>query len=198
MTTDAAQFNFQALRDWPAERRWRQQVQPCPVVAALVAHPSEDGRLLLIRRVSDPYTGLWALIGGKWEFGEEMAAAAAREVAEETGLSAEFVALRAVVSERMAQPNGQAAHFLLFLCAFRAESDTTQGSHEGEVAWFLPAAIEALNESGQIVPSDYAMIHAFGRPQTGLPFVEIDVLTESDETIARMVRFESLVHEVAK
>jgi ADP-ribose pyrophosphatase YjhB (NUDIX family) len=45
-----------------------------------------DGQLLLVQRGHDPGKGLWAVPGGKVEFGEPMREAARREVAEETGL----------------------------------------------------------------------------------------------------------------
>jgi len=50
-----------------------------------IAH-SEDGRLLLIRRGTDPGRGLWSLPGGRVEPGETDAEALVREMAEETGL----------------------------------------------------------------------------------------------------------------
>jgi ADP-ribose pyrophosphatase YjhB (NUDIX family) len=49
----------------------------------------ESGRLLLIRRGHAPSLGLWSLPGGRIEPGETAAAAAAREVKEETGLEVE-------------------------------------------------------------------------------------------------------------
>lgn len=48
-----------------------------------------DGKLLLVQRGREPGKGLWAVPGGKVEYGEAMRDAARREVAEETGLDVE-------------------------------------------------------------------------------------------------------------
>jgi 8-oxo-dGTP diphosphatase len=54
-----------------------------PVVGVAAAARTESGRWLLIRRRD---TGGWALPGGTLEWGETIAAAAARELAEEAGV----------------------------------------------------------------------------------------------------------------
>lgn len=56
-----------------------------PLVGVGVA-AVESGKLLMIQRGNEPGKGLWAVPGGKVEFGETMRDAARREVAEETGL----------------------------------------------------------------------------------------------------------------
>ncbi|MEH6952277.1 NUDIX hydrolase [Nitrobacter sp. NHB1] len=52
-----------------------------------------DGKILLVRRARPPGRGLHSLPGGRVEFGETMAEALHREVAEETGLTVEIVGL---------------------------------------------------------------------------------------------------------
>ncbi|MBK5934564.1 ADP-ribose pyrophosphatase YjhB (NUDIX family) [Rhodovulum imhoffii] len=58
---------------------------PVPAVLAVVAR---EGRVLLVRRANPPDAGLWGFPGGKIEHGETLAAAALRELAEETGVTA--------------------------------------------------------------------------------------------------------------
>ena len=55
-----------------------------PCVGALTY--DERGRLLLVQRANEPGRGRWSVPGGRVEAGEDDAAAAVREMAEETGL----------------------------------------------------------------------------------------------------------------
>jgi ADP-ribose pyrophosphatase YjhB (NUDIX family) len=60
---------------------------PAPTASALVL--DEEGRVLLARRAADPGAGLWDLLGGFIEEGEEPLAALRREIEEETALQIE-------------------------------------------------------------------------------------------------------------
>ena len=54
---------------------------------SIVGSP-DTSRVLLIKRATAPSSGMWCFPGGRLELGETMAAAAAREVMEETGVHA--------------------------------------------------------------------------------------------------------------
>lgn len=62
-------------------------------VVALTLHPEHGLSVLVVRRGAKPYQGRWALPGGFVEPNEELASAAARELQEETGVSAGRVKL---------------------------------------------------------------------------------------------------------
>ena len=187
---------FTTLPTLPPEQRWRGQTAPVPVVVGLIRRAFDDGeRLLLIRRAAGPYTGQWALIGGKWEFGETLPEAIVREVAEETGLSTAFVAVRGVVSERVApwSAGTLGAHFLLLVCDLLAGEGEAAEQDEGLVAWFDHAAIDALSAAGEIIPSDYAMIREFAAATDCAPHVEVEMralLVGTGGALSEMVRFE--------
>ncbi|SNT32523.1 NUDIX hydrolase [Rhodococcoides kyotonense] len=90
----------------------RSQVGTSPLwlsgVSAVVL--DADERILLTRRRDN---GLWAIVSGILEPGEEPGPAALREIAEETGLDAELVRLTSVdVTEKITYPNGDVAQYL--------------------------------------------------------------------------------------
>src|SRR5712671_4565884 len=77
---------------------------PSLAVDCVVFDPG--GRLLLIRRKPPPFRGQHALPGGYVEYGEATEHAAARELAEETGLVAADVSLIGVYSDPHRDPRG--------------------------------------------------------------------------------------------
>lgn len=76
--------------------------QPALAADCVVFDP--QGRLLLIRRKNPPFQGQYALPGGFVEHGETTEHAAARELAEETGLAAVTLSLIGVYSDPARDP----------------------------------------------------------------------------------------------
>lgn len=201
-------LDFDSLANIPLERRWRSQRMPAPIVVSIICRTAvntsgqPECRYLLIRRAGEPYRNRWALVGGKWDFGETLASAAAREVVEETGLEATFVALRGIVSERMAPADGDesgAAHFLLLVCQVEVKDGEASEQKEGAVAWFSPDQFEALNDAQAIIPSDYEMLRRFA-DAPAIPHFDADMVSSPivgapatgglDSGTTRLVRFE--------
>lgn len=172
---------FDSLAHFPTDRRWRQQPFPAPVVVALIRRQQAgaEPHYLLIQRKTETYSGQWALVGGKWDFGETLATAVTREVREETGLSAQFVALRGIVSERVLPPNDDlpGAHFLLLVCELVAPDGVASEQDEGAVAWFTPAAIHDLRDQQAIIPSDYAMLQQFSASPAEAVHIEAEMIS---------------------
>ena len=66
---------------------WHPPTWRMPIAAASIAVWDHD-RVLLVRRATAPYCGLWSLPGGRVRPGEFAGVAALRELNEETGISA--------------------------------------------------------------------------------------------------------------
>lgn len=67
--------------------------------------------VLLIRRAKAPMQGMWTIPGGRLEFGESIAAATLREVAEETGVAARLRGLVGIFESFPETPG--AAHYVM-------------------------------------------------------------------------------------
>src|SRR5919205_712155 len=120
-----------------------------PKLMVDVVVPSEEGRILLIRRGSDPYEGQWALPGGFVEVGETLETAAAREAEEETGLTVEIVRLVGVYSDPDRDPRGHNVS-----CAFLArvrEGEPSAASDAAEVSFLDPSTVELAFDHQKII-----------------------------------------------
>lgn len=111
-----------------------------PQVAVAAVILDADGRVLLIRRGRPPGEGLWTFPGGRVEAGERLAAAVAREVAEETGLEVACGPLVEVV-ERL----GDGWHYVIldFLASPRGGA-LRAGSDAADARFVAPDELAAL------------------------------------------------------
>jgi 8-oxo-dGTP diphosphatase len=118
-----------------------------------------DGRLLLVRRGTEPARGQWSVPGGRREPGETDEAATARELHEETGLVVVVDELLGVV-ERHA-PDGAVYVIRDYACRLPDEAaagPARAGDDADEVGWFSPAELSRLD----CVPGLVASLREWG------------------------------------
>ena len=90
----------------------------------------QDGRVLLVRRGTEPLKGHWTLPGGLLEVGEALTAGVIREVREETGLEVEPIELIELLDRIHREGDRVRYHYVIadYLCRvtggeLRAASD---------------------------------------------------------------------------
>ena len=103
-----------------------------PILGVSVMIRSRD-RVLLVRRGRPPLAGLWAFPGGKVRLGERLAAAAMREVREETGVAVDD--LRQIDLTEII--DGDTGHFVLVVFAATLATTPTPvaGDDAAEARW---------------------------------------------------------------
>jgi len=103
-----------------------------------------DGAVLVVRRGQAPAKGSWTLPGGKVEPGESLERAVVREIAEETGLRVEPVA---IVETLDLEREGYAYRIVDFLCRLVDVVDTeARAASDADAArWVLPSEIATLD-----------------------------------------------------
>ncbi|WP_137724343.1 NUDIX hydrolase [Prescottella subtropica] len=110
-----------------------------PGVSAVVV--DDTGRVLLTRRADN---GLWAVVSGILEPGEEPGPAVLREIREETGIEAELVRITSVdTAGPITYPNGDVASYLDVCFLARAVSGEAHVADDEnlEVRWFTPGTL---------------------------------------------------------
>lgn len=103
-----------------------------PKVAAAVL-VEQDGQVLLVRRVNEPFRGMWTLPAGFINGGEDPAEAAARECLEETGLNVQVTRVLEIISGRE-HPRG--ADFIIVYQAVVIDGELKPDDDADAVEWF--------------------------------------------------------------
>ena len=112
------------------------------------------GRLLLIRRLNEPGSGLWSLPGGRVEPGEADEAAVIRELREETGLDVIPGTLIGTVTR-----GPYAIHD--YACTV-VGGVLTAGDDASEARWSDAADLSALEARGELVELLYVTLGDWG------------------------------------
>ena len=113
----------------------RREFPSAPIVA-IGAVIVDAGRVLLVRRGSEPLKGQWSLPGGALELGESLTAGLVREVREETGLVVEPVELIELLDRIHRDGERIRYHYVIadYLCRV-AGGNLTAATDADEVRW---------------------------------------------------------------
>ena len=111
-----------------------------PKVAAAMVVEQED-RVLLVRRVNEPFRGLWTLPAGFIDAGEDPARAAERECLEETGLTVHATRVLDIIAGRE-HPRG--ADFIIVYQGSVMSGELRAADDADQAEWFDRAHLPAL------------------------------------------------------
>jgi len=118
--------------------------QPLIGVGAVIV---SGGRVLLVRRATEPLRGEWSIPGGLLELGEPLTAGVRREALEETGVAVEPGEVLDVFDSIFTDALGRTQyHYVLidYLCR-PLDGEARAGSDVSDVRW---VALEALPAMG--------------------------------------------------
>ena len=119
---------------------------PRAAVGAIVLH---EGRVLLVKRGTEPGVGTWSIPGGSIDLGETLGEAAEREVFEETGIRVE--AGPAVYSfDRLVYDEDGRIRFHYVIVDVLSEyvsGHPVPGDDAADAGWFSPSDLEGLDVS---------------------------------------------------
>jgi ADP-ribose pyrophosphatase YjhB (NUDIX family) len=146
------QERFGKVRPVCPQCGWIHFVDPKVAAAVLVIR---ETRVLLVRRVNEPFRGLWTLPAGFVNGGEDPAEAAERECMEETGLAVRVTNVFDIVSGRE-HPRG--ADFVIVYLADVLGGDLKADDDADAVEWFGRESLPplAFRATQKVLQSFYA------------------------------------------
>jgi mutator protein MutT len=128
----------------------------------------DGGRVLLVRRGTEPMRGHWTLPGGLVEVGEPLEAAVVREVREETGLTVEPLELIELLDRIHRQGERVRYHYVIadYLCrvaggALRAASDADAARWVERAEWNSHSALQIDPVTARVVEAGWQRARAW-------------------------------------
>ena len=135
---------------------------PKLTVDVVVLAGDPPATVLLIERRNDPFRGAWALPGGFVDGDERVVVAAARELAEETGVEAGPLELLGYYDTPGRDPRGPTVS-IVYLMRTPAELDANGADDAADARWFDVQAPPELAFDHAIVLADALSFAATGR-----------------------------------
>jgi len=109
----------------------------------------KDGKILLIRRMNEPFKGMWALPGGIVEENETIEQCIVREAKEETGLEIQPEKFIGIYSEPLRDPRKVIT--VVYACNI-INGNPKAGSDAEDIKWFdLENLPELAADHGKII-----------------------------------------------
>src|SRR3990172_7717913 len=124
------ELRFGKMRPVCPQCEWVYFADPKVAAAVLI---EQDGRVLLARRINEPFRGLWTLPAGFVDAREDPAEAAARECLEETGLNVRVTRVLDIISGRE-HPRG--ADFIIIYLAEVIDGELKPDDDADAAEWF--------------------------------------------------------------
>jgi 8-oxo-dGTP diphosphatase len=112
--------------------------------ALVFSRDGDDVELLLVRRKLEPFTGEWAFPGGFVNYGEDLEAAALRELEEETGVKLPGMKQLHTFGTPGRDPRGHTVSVVFYAFVNAYDHPITAGDDAAEAKWVSVKTIEAL------------------------------------------------------
>jgi 8-oxo-dGTP diphosphatase len=136
---------------------------PHPILGVSIA-VFRDAKVLLATRTKPPSDGAFSLPGGRVEAGEDLEAAALRELEEEVGVKAQIIAFNRSVEMITPETGSELRHHYVVLSfvGIWVSGEARPGPEAGEVLWAKPGELDRLNTSPYlqaVVDSAFKILH---------------------------------------
>lgn len=165
-------------REFLAAYREKDYPKPSLTVDVAIFRPTNQGtfQLLLIKRGGHPFLGCWALPGGFVEKGEDADDAAARELAEETGVEGLDLSQLGLYSTPGRDPRCWTVSEA-YLATVPAGVEASAGDDATDAAWFTVAVsnradgakVLTATHQDEVLHAVFELVdHPFGAPRAAL------------------------------